>query len=117
MLENTEGTIKNRQSREPGNIEYTRRRKTKQKYNTICVGHQYTQANTMNVIKTCTLIKTIGGKDEPNIVLCEIITDITTRNTERKETLLCILIVFVHTSSIIFTHALISKLCISCLKV
>jgi hypothetical protein len=35
MLENTEGAIKNGQSRETGNIEYTRRRKTKQKHNTI----------------------------------------------------------------------------------
>ena len=30
MLENTEGAIKNRQSRETGKIGYTRRRKTKQ---------------------------------------------------------------------------------------
>jgi len=30
--------IRNGQSRETGNIEYTRRRKTKQKHNTICVG-------------------------------------------------------------------------------
>ena len=51
MLENTEGAIKNGQSRETGNIGYTRRRKTKQKqkYNTICVGHHYTQTNTNNV--------------------------------------------------------------------
>jgi hypothetical protein len=35
MLENTEAAIKNGQSREIGNIEYTRRRKTKQKHNTI----------------------------------------------------------------------------------
>jgi hypothetical protein len=28
---------------------HTRRRKTKQKHNTICVGHHYTQANTNNV--------------------------------------------------------------------
>ena len=34
---------KNEQSRETGNIEYTRRRKTKQRHNTICVGHHYTQ--------------------------------------------------------------------------
>jgi len=30
----------------------TRRRKTKQKHNTICVGHNYTQTNTNNVNKT-----------------------------------------------------------------
>jgi hypothetical protein len=34
---NTEGELTNRQSRETGNIRYTRRRKTKQKYNVICV--------------------------------------------------------------------------------
>ena len=32
-LENTEGAIKNGQSRETGNIGYTRRRQTKQKHN------------------------------------------------------------------------------------
>ena len=52
MLENTEGAIKNGQYRETGNTGYTRRRKTKQKHNTICVGHHYTQTNTNNVNKT-----------------------------------------------------------------
>ena len=33
MLENTDGAIRNGQSRETDNIGYTRRRKTKQKYN------------------------------------------------------------------------------------
>jgi hypothetical protein len=53
-LENNEGTIKNGQSRETDNIRYTRRRKTKQKHNTICVGHHNTQTNTNtnNLIKT-----------------------------------------------------------------
>jgi len=51
-LENSEGEIKNGQSRETGNIGYTRRRQRKQKYNTICVGHYYTQTNTNNVNKT-----------------------------------------------------------------
>ena len=36
--------IKNGQSRATGNIWYRRRRKTKQKHNTICVGHHYAQA-------------------------------------------------------------------------
>ena len=80
MLENTERAIKNGQSRETGNIGYTRRRqtkqkhretgntgytrrrKTKQKHNTICVGHHYAQT------KTCILLQTTGGKDEPNFV-------------------------------------------------
>ena len=52
MLENTEGAIKNGQSRETGNKGYTRRRKTKQKHNTICVGCHYAQTNTNNVNKT-----------------------------------------------------------------
>jgi hypothetical protein len=38
----TEGAVKNGQSREIGNIGYTRRRITKQKDTTICVGHHYT---------------------------------------------------------------------------
>jgi hypothetical protein len=50
MLENTEGAIKKGQSRETGNIGYTSRRKTKQKHNTICVGHHYMQTNTNNYI-------------------------------------------------------------------
>jgi hypothetical protein len=52
MLENTEGAMKNVQYRETGNIRYTRRRQTKQKYNTLCVGHDYMQTNTNNVNKT-----------------------------------------------------------------
>ena len=39
-------------SRETGNIGYTRRRKTQQKHNTICIGHHYTETNTNNVNKT-----------------------------------------------------------------
>ena len=68
QLENTEKAIKNGQSREIGNIGYTRRRKTKQKHNTIFVGRHYAQTNTKNVNKTRALLQTIGGKDEPNIV-------------------------------------------------
>ena len=58
-LENIEGAIKNGQSRETGNIRYTRYRK---KTNTLYVWHHYTQTNT-NSAK-------IGRKDEPSIVLC-----------------------------------------------
>jgi hypothetical protein len=43
--------IKKGQSRETGNIGYIRRRKTKQKLNTIYVGHHYTQTNTNNTNK------------------------------------------------------------------
>jgi hypothetical protein len=62
MLENIEVAIKNGQSRENDNIGCTRRRKTKQKHNTICAGHHYAQTNTNNVLDTN------GGKDKPNIV-------------------------------------------------
>jgi hypothetical protein len=48
-FENTEGAIKSGQSRETGNIGYTRRRQTKQKHNTKCVGHHYAQTSTNNV--------------------------------------------------------------------
>jgi hypothetical protein len=54
-LENTEGAIKNGQSRETGNIGYTRRRKTKQKHNAISefnspvYGRSFTSSqNTLN---------------------------------------------------------------------
>ena len=48
---------------QPGNKEYTWRRKTKQKHNTICVGHYYTQPNRNNVNKTWLFLQTTGGKD------------------------------------------------------
>jgi len=49
MLENTEGTIKNGQSRETDNTGHTRRRKTKQKLNPICAGHHYMQTYKNNL--------------------------------------------------------------------
>jgi hypothetical protein len=67
---NTEGTIKNGQSRETGNIGNTQRRKTKQKHNTICVGQHYTQANTNNVNKIRALLQLVmnnGGLVEVQI--------------------------------------------------
>ena len=66
MLEKIEDAIKNGQSREIGNLGHTRQRKTKQKHNTICVGHHYMQTNTNNVNKTCSLLQTTGGKDKLN---------------------------------------------------
>jgi hypothetical protein len=47
-LDNTERAIKNRQSRDTGNIGHTRLRKTQ---HNMC-GHHYTQTNTNNVNKT-----------------------------------------------------------------
>jgi hypothetical protein len=52
MLENIEEAIKNGQSRETGHIGYTRRRQTKRKHITICVGQHYVQINTYNVNTT-----------------------------------------------------------------
>ena len=66
-------------SRETGNIGCTRSRQTKQKHNTICVGHYYAQADTHYVGKTCALLQTTGGKDELRIVFfAVIVTDMTT---------------------------------------
>jgi len=65
MLGNTKGAIKNGQSGETANIGYTRQRKTKQKHNTICVGHHYKQANTNNVNTTRALQQITRTKDEP----------------------------------------------------
>ena len=59
-----------RQSRETGNIEYTRRRQTKQEHNTICVGQHYRQTHINSVNKKCTLLQTSEGKDELNIGVC-----------------------------------------------
>jgi hypothetical protein len=50
-------------------VHKTKKDKTKQNHNTICVEHNYAEAHTDNVIKTWTLLKTTEGKDEPNIVL------------------------------------------------
>ena len=61
-LENTEGAIKNGQSRETGNTDHMLRRKGKQKHNTICVGHHYMKTNTNNVNKTWTSYKQLEVK-------------------------------------------------------
>ena len=53
MLENTERTIKNGQSRETG--------KDEEKQNAICAGHHYTQTDTNNVNKTRAPLQTTGG--------------------------------------------------------
>ena len=34
----------------------------------MCVGHQYPQASTNNVNKTCAFLQTTGVKNEPTIV-------------------------------------------------
>ena len=44
-----------------GNIGYRRRIKAKQKHNTICDGHHYTETNTNNVNKAWALLQTTGG--------------------------------------------------------
>ena len=42
----------------------TQERKTKQKHNTICIGHHYAQANSNNVNKTWALPQTTEGIDD-----------------------------------------------------
>ena len=42
---NTEGPIKYGQTKETGNIGYTRRRQANHKQNTICLGHHLLYAN------------------------------------------------------------------------
>jgi len=57
----------------------TRRRKTKQKHNIICIEHHYMQTNTNNVNKTC-------WRRTEDRFCADIATDITTWNSERKYT-------------------------------
>jgi hypothetical protein len=57
----------NVQSRETGNIGYTRKTKQKTQHNALDM-HHYTQTNQNNVDKTWALLQTIDSKDEPNIV-------------------------------------------------
>ena len=71
MLENTEGAIK-MDNPEKQAIQ-GKQDEEKQNKNRICVGHHYTQTNTINVNKTCAILHTTGGKDESNIfyILCK----------------------------------------------
>jgi len=55
---------------------FTRRGKTKQKHNAICVGHHFMQTNTNNINKACALLQTIARKDHR--FYAEIVTDFTT---------------------------------------
>jgi len=41
----------------------------KKNHNATCIGHHHTQTNRNNVNKTCVLIQTTGGKDDPNIII------------------------------------------------
>jgi hypothetical protein len=86
MLENTEGAIKNEQFRETGNIAYTRRRQTKEKDSTIYVGHHPSQANTNNINKGCSY-KQLEVKTIRTSFYAEIVTDIPSQNSERKDTI------------------------------
>jgi D-tyrosyl-tRNA(Tyr) deacylase len=48
-LQNTDEVINNGHSIATGSIGYTSRRQTKQKHNTICVGHHYPKTNTTHI--------------------------------------------------------------------
>jgi hypothetical protein len=60
FLLNTEEAIKNGQSRETSNIGNTRRRQTKQKHNTICVGHHNTQPNIKVLSTEKKIVRRVG---------------------------------------------------------
>jgi len=60
-------------------------KKNKTKYNTICVGHHSTQANTNNVNGFS--YKQLEVKTNRTLFCAEIATDITTWNSERKDIL------------------------------
>jgi len=62
----------------------TRRRQTKQKQSTKCVGHHYSQTNKNNINKT--IRPPTGVKTNRTSFHAEIVTDITTWNSERKYT-------------------------------
>ena len=83
MLENTEGAKKG-QSRETGNIEYTRLRKVRQKHNILCVEHHYVETNTNSVNKTCALLQTTEGNivfRSPGQRPCELLPSFGTHRT------------------------------------
>jgi hypothetical protein len=62
---------------------YTRRRKAKQKHNTICVVHHmyYTPTNTNNVNKTWALLHTTGCRTEHRFYV-DIVTGLSKRNSK-----------------------------------
>ena len=65
---NTEGAIKNGQSRETGNIgvdctQVTRRRQTKLKHNTLCVTHHYDYVRCLLLVVTHVLHTTMTMLD------------------------------------------------------
>jgi len=64
------------QSREADNLGYTIRNKTKQKHNTMYVGHHYAHTHIINVNKTCALQQTTD-KTGTKHRLCEIDVNIT----------------------------------------
>ena len=60
-------------------------KKTKQKHNSICVGHHYRQTNTNNVNETRALLQTTGDIDELNIVLMRKLQQISQRGTQNAK--------------------------------
>ena len=81
-LQNTDGVIKNGQSRETDSIGYTSRRQTKQKQNTTCVGHNYPQQNTTSIRREL-FYKQVEVKLK-RTSKTEIVTDITIRNFDTQ---------------------------------
>ena len=70
------------QTRETGNIEYTRPKTKTNK----CKIHHYTQTNTNNVNKTWARLQApTGGKDEPNIVFMRNNTELRTQHNRATQ--------------------------------
>ena len=79
--------ITNEQSRETGNVGHKRRRKTKQKHNTIRAGHHQAQANTKQITQTRHESPTNNWRKirTEHRFHVEIVADITIWNLERKK--------------------------------
>jgi hypothetical protein len=66
------------------NWQHTRRRKTRQKDNTICSGHHYAQTNTNNVQKTWNPYKPLEAKTNRTSFYAEIAKNIITSQLRTK---------------------------------
>ena len=77
-IRETEGAIKNGQSRENGQhwVHKTQDKQNKT-HNTMYVGYHHTKTNTNNVNKTWALLQKTGGEDKHRFY-AESVTDITT---------------------------------------
>jgi hypothetical protein len=92
MLENTEGAIKNGQSRETDNIWYTRRRKKKTKTQYV-LGITIRKQTQITELRHLPSYKQLEVKTNRTSFFAEIVTDITTWNSERKDNLAVLVLI------------------------